>query len=73
MPWLLILPLSFLAVVLVLLVISGSAVAQAATGVTAFAGTLSGAWEAIRARVVPIAMQLEKPLWAVNSTPLPRQ
>lgn len=63
MPWLLILPLSFLAVVLLLLVIPGSVVARAATGVAAFAGTLLGAWRAIRARVVPIAMQLEKPLW----------
>jgi hypothetical protein len=63
MPWLLILPLSFLALVLVLLVIPGSAVARTATGVAAFAGTLSGIWKAIRARVVPIAMQLEKPLW----------
>jgi hypothetical protein len=63
MPWLLILPLSFLAIVLVLLVIPGSAVARTATGVAAFAGTLSGIWKAIRARVIPIAMQLEKPLW----------
>jgi len=63
MPWLLFLPFSFLAVVLVLLAIPGSAVARTATGVAAFAGTLSGAWRAIRARVVPIAMQLEQPLW----------
>jgi hypothetical protein len=63
MPWLIILPLSFLALVFVLLVIPGSAVARTATGVAAFAGTLSGIWKAIRARVVPIAMQLEKPLW----------
>jgi hypothetical protein len=42
MPWLLILPLSFLAVLLMLFVIPGSAVAQAATGVAAFAGTLPG-------------------------------
>jgi hypothetical protein len=63
MPWLLILPVSFLAVFVVLLLIPGSAVARTATGVAAFAGTLSGTWKAIRARVVPIAMQLEKPLW----------
>jgi hypothetical protein len=62
MPWLLILPLSFTVIVLVLLIIPGSAVARTATGVAAFAGTLSGIWKAIRARVVPIAMQLEKPL-----------
>jgi len=31
--------------------------------VAAFAGTHSGIWKAIRARVIPIAMQLEKPLW----------
>jgi len=63
MPWLLFLPLSLSAVVVALLLIPGSAVARIATGVAAFAGTLSGIWKATRARVVPIAMQLERPLW----------
>jgi hypothetical protein len=63
MPWLLLLPLSFVGVVLVLLVIPGSPIARTATGIAAFAGTLSGIWRAIRARVIPIAMQLEEPLW----------
>jgi hypothetical protein len=40
-----------------------AAVARTATGAAAFAGTLSGAWRAVRARVVPIATQLEQPLW----------
>lgn len=63
MPWLLFLPLSLGAVIVALLLIPGSAVARTATGVAAFAGTLSGIWKATRARVVPIAMQLERPLW----------
>jgi hypothetical protein len=63
MPWLLFLPLSLGGIVVALLLIPGSAVARTATGVAAFAGTLSGIWKATRARVVPIAMQLERPLW----------
>jgi hypothetical protein len=62
---LLLLPLllALIAVVVVLLNIPGSAIARTATGIAAFAGTLSAAWRALRARVVPIAMQLEEPLW----------
>jgi hypothetical protein len=63
MPWLLALPIAFLAIVVVLAVIPGSAVARTATGVAALAGTLSGTWRAIRTRVVPVAAQLEGPLW----------
>jgi hypothetical protein len=62
MSWLLVLPFSFLAVV-VLAVIPGSPVARTATGVAALAATLSGIWNAIRTRVAPIALQLESPLW----------
>lgn len=63
MPWLLALPAFFFAIVVVLAVIPGSAVARTATGVAALAGTLSGTWRAIRTRVVPVAAQLEGPLW----------
>jgi hypothetical protein len=66
MSWLLVLPFSFLAVVVVLAVIPGSPVARTATGVAALAATLSGIWNAIRTRVAPIAVQLESPLWGTE-------
>jgi hypothetical protein len=67
MPWLLALLLFLLAaVVLVLVMIPGSAVARTATGAAAIAGTLSGIWKLTHTRVAPIAAQLERPLWGTE-------
>jgi hypothetical protein len=64
MPWIFLLLLSVLAaVVLVLVLIPGSAVVRTATAIAAIAGTFSGIWKITRTRVAPIAAQLETPLW----------
>jgi len=64
MPWLLILIAALLAgVILALVYIPGSAVARAATGTAAVAGTFSAVWKLVQSRLGSIATQVEQPLW----------
>lgn len=51
------------AVILMLALIPGSAVARTATAAAASAGVFSGVWKVVRTRVAPIAACLEAPLW----------
>jgi hypothetical protein len=67
MPWLLIALVLLLAgVILALVYIPGSAVARAATGTAAIAGTLSAIWKLIQGRLGTIASQVEQPLWGAE-------
>jgi hypothetical protein len=67
MPWLLIALVLLLAcVILALVYIPGSAVARAATGTAAIAGTLSAIWKLVQSRLGSIASQVEQPLWGAE-------
>jgi hypothetical protein len=66
-PWLPVLLMLLLsAVVLLLVLIPGSAVARTATAIAAIAGTFAGIWKVVRARIAPVVAQLESPLWGAE-------